>query len=119
MTEGEAMRGTNRRQRLLAAAVAAALMAGASCAVTRASEADDAETFKTAYEAGKAARKAAAAVGFEWRDTKKMLRRAKKLAEKGEYEKAIELANKAKHQGEQGVSQAREQETAWKEAVLK
>ena len=119
MTEGEAMRGTNRRQRLLAAAVAAALIAGASCAVTRASEADDAETFKAAYEAGKAARKAAAAVGFEWRDTKKMLRRAKKLAEKGEYEKAIELANKAKHQGEQGVSQAREQETAWKEAVLK
>ena len=119
MTEGESMRGTNRRRRLLAAAVAAAFMAGASCAATRASEADDAETFKAAYEAGKAARKAAAAVGFEWRDTKKMLRQAKKLAEKGEYEEAIELANEAKRQGEHGVAQAREQETAWKEAVLK
>ena len=113
------MRGTNGRRRLLAAVAAAVFMAGASCAATRASEADDAETFKAAYEAGQAARKAAAAVGFEWRDTKRMLRRAKKLAEKGEYEKAIELANKAKRQGEHGVAQAREQETAWKEAVLK
>ena len=112
------MRGTNGRQRLLATAVvAAAFMAGAPCAT--ASEADDAEAFKAAYEAGKAARKAAAAVGFEWRDTKKMLRQANKLAEKGEYRKAIELANKARRQGEHGVAQAREQETAWKEAVLK
>ena len=113
------MRDTNGRRRLLAAAMAAAFVAGASCAATSASEADHAETFKAAYEAGEAARKAAAALGFEWRDTKRMLGLAKKLAEKGEYERAIRLANKAKRQGEQGVVQAREQEMAWRAAVVR
>ena len=62
---------------------------------------------------------AAAEVGFEWRDTKKMLRQARKLAEKGEYEQAIALANRAKRQGESGVQQAKEQETTWQSRVLK
>ena len=112
------MRDTNGWRHLMAAAMAAAFVAGASCATTSASEADHAETFKAAYEAGEAARKAAAALGFEWRDTKKMLRLAKKLAEKGEYGRAIKLADKAKRQGEQGVVQAREQEMAWRTAVV-
>ena len=36
--------------------------------------------------------------GYEWRDTKKMLKSAKKLADKGKFDKAIALANKAKFQ---------------------
>ena len=107
--------GAGRLRPLLAAvAVAAAFAAGAPRA-----PAGDAETFKAAYEAAVTARKAAAAAGFEWRDTKKMIRQAKKLAGKGEYGKAIELANKAKRQGDLGVKQAEEQETAWRAAVLK
>ena len=82
-------------------------------------EAGDEEAFEAAYEAGQAARKAAARLGFEWRDTRRMLRRARKLAEKGEYEKAIKLANRARRQGELGVLQAKEQAEAWKELVVK
>ena len=111
------MRNRTGRRLLAVTAAVAALAAGTG--FPRAPAADDAETFKAAYEAGQAARKAARRVGFEWRDTKKMLRRAKKLAEKGEYAQAIKLANQAKHQGEQGVVQAREQEGAWKAAVVR
>lgn len=81
--------------------------------------AGDAVTFEAAYKSADAARMAAAEVGFEWRDTKKMLRQAKKLAEKGEYEQAIALANRAKRQGEFGVLQAEEQEKTWQSRVLK
>ena len=53
--------------------------------------------------------KAVAEVGYEWRDTKKLLRQARKLAKKGEFEKAVALAIRAKRQGELGVMQAEEQ----------
>lgn len=81
--------------------------------------ADDAATFEAAYKSADAARMAAAEVGFEWRDTRKMLRRARKLAENGKYEQAIALANQAKRQGESGVVQAQVQETTWQSRVLK
>ena len=81
--------------------------------------ANDEATFVAAYNAAVAARKAAAKVGYEWRDTKKLLRQARKLAEKGKLEKAIVLANQAKRQGELGLMQAEEQEAAWRAAVVK
>lgn len=79
----------------------------------------DADSFKAAYAAADAARKNAAAVGYEWRDTKKLLKRAKKAAEAGDYEKAEKLAMKAKGQGDAGVAQAEQQAVAWKAAVLR
>ena len=48
-----------------------------------------------------------------------MLRQARKLAKKGEYAKAVQLANRAKRQGELGLIQAEEQESAWRVSVLK
>ena len=83
------------------------------------SRASDEATFKAAYVAAAAARKVVAQAGYEWRDTKKMLRQARKLAKKGEYAKAIELANRARRQGELGLIQAEEQESAWRAAVVK
>ena len=110
--------GNVRRRHLAAPAIAAALAAGIGGWTPRVPASDEA-TFKAAYEAAVAARKAAAEVGFEWRDTKKMLRTARKLAKKGAYDKALKLANQARREGELGVIQAREQETAWRGAVLK
>ena len=97
---------------------AAALSVGAWCWTPRVGASDEA-TFKAAYEAAAAARKAARKAGYEWRDTKKMLRQARKLAKKGEYEKAIRLANVARRHSELGLIQAEEQESAWEAAVLK
>ena len=106
------------RRRFAVSVEAAALSVGAWGWAPH-SRASDEATFKSAYEAAAAARKAARKAGFEWRDTKKMLRQARKLAKKGEYAKAVELANRARRHSELGLIQAEEQETAWKAAVLK
>lgn len=53
-----------------------------------------------------AARKKAASVDGEWRDTGKMIKKAKALAEKGDFSAAIKLAGKARRQGELGYDQA-------------
>ena len=119
--EGATTRPARReRRRCFAASVAAAALAVGTWGwgVPHVLASDE-EAFKSAYEAAAAARKAARKAGFEWRDTRKMLRQARKLAKKGEYSKAIELANRAKRQGELGMVQAEEQETAWRAAVLK
>jgi len=51
------------------------------------------------------ARKAAAAVGYEWRDTGLMIKKAKKLASKGKNQEAIQLAKKAEEEGKDALKQ--------------
>jgi len=49
----------------------------------------------------------------EWRDAKKkMVKKAKAAAGKGDYKKAIKLANKAKFEGEMGYKQAMDEKNA-------
>lgn len=51
----------------------------------------------------------AAAKGFEWRDTyKKLLGPAKQAYQKGDYQRAIDLANTAKSHAELGLEQAKQ-----------
>jgi hypothetical protein len=57
-------------------------------------------------DAADAARKQAAEVGGEWRDTGKMIKEAKALMEKGDFVAAAKLANKAAKQGHLGYEQA-------------
>ncbi len=59
-----------------------------------------------------AARKKAAAVGGEWRDTAKMIKTAAGLAKSGRFEEAIELAEKARRQGELGYAQSMNEKDA-------
>ena len=110
-------RGHGHPRRLAATAAAVVLAAGAWGWAPHA-PANDEATFKSAFAAAVEAWKAAAEVGYEWRDTKKMLRQARKLAKKGEFGKAVVLANRAKRQGELGVMQAEEQEAVWRAAVV-
>lgn len=100
-------------------AVCAAGVLGLLCAAPAVSTAADAQSFESAYAQAEAARKRAAEVGFEWRDTKKLLWYAKQYAKRGDYDKAEALALRAKRQGELGVQQAKIQEQAWKDAVLR
>jgi hypothetical protein len=60
----------------------------------------------SAINAAKAANKKAQAVGYEWRDTGKLLKKAEELANKGETEEAVKLANKAESQATLAVKQA-------------
>jgi Skp family chaperone for outer membrane proteins len=57
-------------------------------------------------DAADAARKQAAEVGGEWRDTAKMIKKAKELLNKGDYVAAAKQANKAAKQGHLGYEQA-------------
>ncbi|EGV30786.1 hypothetical protein ThidrDRAFT_2418 [Thiorhodococcus drewsii AZ1] len=61
---------------------------------------------KQAIDAAEKARKQAASVGGEWRDTAKMIKNAKDLEKSGRFEEATELATKAQHQGTLGYEQA-------------
>ena len=112
-------RRRHRHPRGLVAAVAGLVLAAGVWGSAPPAAANDEATFVDAYNAAVAARKAAAKAGYEWRDTRKLLREARKLAEQGKLEQAIALANRAKRQGELGLAQAEEQEAAWRAAVVK
>ncbi len=53
------------------------------------------------------ARKAAAQIGYEWRDTGKLIKKARELAAAGKTEQAIALAKKAEQQSLDAVQQYR------------
>jgi hypothetical protein len=57
-------------------------------------------------DAADAARKEAASVGGEWRDTGKMIKKAKALLKEGNFVAAAKLANEAAKQGHLGYEQA-------------
>lgn len=59
----------------------------------------------TAIAAAVKAQQAAAEVGYEWRDTGKMIKQAKALAAKGKSAEAIQLAKQAEEQGQDALKQ--------------
>lgn len=73
----------------------------------------DADAANAAIKAAEAAIKKSAGANGEWRDAKKkILKSAKAAASKGDYKKAIKLADYAKFQGEMGYEQAMGQKEA-------
>ncbi len=93
----------------------ATLLAGLAGGVSAADKA----TFDAAYAAAEEARKGAAAVKYEWRDTRKILKRAEAAAAKGDYAQGVALANEARAQGEAAQQQAGEQDKLWRSFVVK
>ena len=85
---------------ILAAAIA--VFSGSALAL------DKADVEKAIAEA-KEAQKQANMVGGEWRDTKKMIKKAQKLLSEGKLEEADKMAREAEAQGMLGYMQATEQ----------
>jgi hypothetical protein len=88
------------------------LLAGLFCAgMTTTLMADEVSAAKVQklIDDADAARKEAASVGGEWRDTGKMIKKAKELLKKGNFVKAAKLANDAAKQGHLGYQQAMSQ----------
>lgn len=97
-------------RKIIPFAIAAALSLGA-CASdggTSATEADASSAIMAAESEQKLAKKA----GYEWRDTGKMLKKAKAAMKDGDFDKATKLANKAKRQSTNALAQAEEQKNA-------
>ena len=82
-----------------------ALITSALCLTVSAVPAADQADFEKAYGAAVAAQEKAASVSGEWRDIGKFLKEAKALAESGDFEAAIKLAEKAENQGHRGYEQ--------------
>ncbi len=64
---------------------------------------------EAAIAAAKAAQKQAASVGGEWRDTKKMIKKAEALLKAGKTQEAAKMAEAAEAQGMLGYMQATSQ----------
>ncbi len=85
----------------VAAVLSLGLLAG--CATTGDDKAAAAEQ---AIAEAKAANAEAAALGFEWRDTGKLIKDAQAAYDAGDYDKALALANQALAQAEEAQRQA-------------
>ena len=64
---------------------------------------------KDAIAAAEKALQTAASVGYEWRDTGKMIKQAKKLSSQGKSAEAIQLARQAEEQGRDAYMQYQEE----------
>lgn len=76
-----------------------------------------ADDFTAAWDAAEAKRKAAAEVGYEWRDTKKMLKKAKEEAEAGNTEAAMKLVARAHEESEDAIAQQAREASLWQARV--
>lgn len=68
--------------------------------------------YPTLVEQANASIKKAKSVDSEWRDSKKLLKKAEKAAKAGKMEKAMKLAREAKAQGDLGYEQGVAQKNA-------
>ncbi|MGD8933973.1 MAG: SoxXA-binding protein [Gammaproteobacteria bacterium] len=68
--------------------------------------------FETAKQQAIAEINKASAVGFEWRDSRKILEQAEKAEKAGDHEKAMKLVKQAGQQGMVAVAQAESQKNA-------
>jgi len=85
-----------------------------SSAVHAASQAD----YDKAVAAAQASLKEASAMGNEWRDSGKLLKKAAEAAKGGDFAKAVKLAQTAEFQGKMAQQQATEQANAGNPSYL-
>jgi type II secretory pathway pseudopilin PulG len=90
---------------MLSKKIALALILGGLLVAGTASAADKAAA-DAAIAAAKSAQKAAAAVGGEWRDTGKIIKKAEAAAAEGNFADAVKQAKTAEQQGMLGKEQA-------------
>ncbi len=82
--------------------IATALILSACSVQQKYTDIEAAAAITAAEEANKKAKKAE----FEWRDTGKIIKNAKMAVKNGEFDTAVEQANKAKKQAEMALLQA-------------
>lgn len=93
---------------LLVAAIALTLSACGTSPETTHTTNDASASISAAETANKQAKK----VNYEWRDTGKIIKKAKKAQKDGNYSMAVKLADKAKRQAQQAYKQYLEQRNA-------
>ncbi len=89
----------------LTSMIALVFAVAVGCTSTSDTSGSNEQAAKDAIAAAKKANKDAKAVGYEWRDTGKIIKKAEKALGADDYDKAIKLANKAKRQAENAIAQ--------------
>lgn len=106
------------RHRALIAWTLLAVWLAACCAFTASAFAATPEDFKAALTKAEAANKQAGALKNQWTATSAELKAAQAAAAAGNYDEAVKHAQEAEALANASIAQAREQETAWKQAVI-
>ena len=101
--------------RLFIPALVALSLLVPTAAVAASSESD----YKAALAKAEAAEKEAGILKNQWTTTEQSLAAAKKAAAAGNFQAAVETAEQAEALAKASIAQAKEQETAWKAAVVR
>ena len=96
-------------------ALASLLLIASSAFALAASEAD----YKAAYAAAEAANKEAGSLRNQWTTTASTLAAAKKAADAGEFDKAVEAAKEAEALAKASIYQAKSEKELWKELEIR
>jgi len=88
-------------------------------AVPAAAFAASADDFMAALAKAEAANKQAGDIKNQWTTTGQAIAAAKKAAEAGKFDDAVKLARHAEELANASIAQAKEQETAWTQAVIR
>ena len=91
------------------------LLIAVSSPALAASEAD----FKAAYAAAEAAEKEAAQLRNQWTTTALTLAAAKKAADAGDFDKAVEVAKEAEELAKASIYQAKSEKELWKDLEIR
>jgi hypothetical protein len=78
-----------------------------------------ADDFKTAYAKAEAAQQQAVQMKTAWTTTTVTLANAKKAADAGNFDEAAALAQHAEALANASIAQAKDEETLWRDAVIK
>lgn len=89
---------------------------GALATAAMAASVDD---FKAAYAKAEAAEKEAGAMKNQWTTTEAELKSAQAAADGGNYDEAVKHAEAAEALANASIAQAKEQATAWTNAVIR
>jgi hypothetical protein len=103
------------RARNLVALAGFCWLAAASAAFAGSAAAD----FQSALSAAEAAEKDAGALKNQWTTTEEVLTAAKKAAAAGDFDTATGLANHAEALAKASIAQAKEQQDAWRAAIIR
>jgi hypothetical protein len=98
--------------------IRALLVAFGFLAATSAHAASTQADFDAAYAAAQSAEKDAGALKNRWTTTEQVLAAAKKAATAGDFDSAVDQAKQAEALAKASIAQAKEQDTAWKAAVI-
>lgn len=96
--------------------LAVILSVGGLATAALAASADD---FKVAYAKAEAVNKQAGALKNQWSTTAGALKAAKAAADAGKFDEAVKLAEHAEALAQASIAQAKEQATAWTQAIVR